>query len=92
MGTQDENYFVYEHLADFKVMTLKRVTTKINNFQVHRIVRTKIGTGDDAQVVSNEKKTLTSSLINSAAYRAKLVYAARIGTPIYRCIFRGFRV
>lgn len=62
LGTELENYYVYEHLSDFKKFVVKRITTKLDDFQVHRVVRTKIGTDDDAPV-QEDKITFTDPLI-----------------------------
>lgn len=62
LGNNVENWYAYEELADYKGLVLKRITTKIKNFQVHRIVMTKIGTGPKAQL-QEDKVTITDPII-----------------------------
>lgn len=62
LGNDKENFYIYERLADYKKFVCKRITTKVKNFLVHRIVRTKIGEGDKA-VVQEDKITITDPTI-----------------------------
>lgn len=68
VGNTNENYAVYEDLADYKKLAAKKIVTKLKNFQVHRIIRTKIGSGPNAHL-QEDKITITDPIIYF--YRAK---------------------
>lgn len=62
LGNDQENYIDYENLADYKKCLLLRMSTRLDNFQVHRIVGTTIGTGVKA-VYHEDKITFTDPIM-----------------------------
>lgn len=61
-GNQVDNYNTWMRLDDYQNCLLKRISTRLDNFQCHRIVTTTIGTGPKAQI-HEDKVTFTDPIL-----------------------------